>query len=76
MRMQERIKILDYLNKLKSILIELCNINVKVEDEDVALIMSIYLPNFFENIVQLFIIRKDTMKLEEVRLGFIVGIAP
>ena len=67
LRMQEGIELRDHLDKLNSILLELCNIDVKVEDEDAALILLVSLPNSFENFVQSFIVGKDTVKLEEVR---------
>ena len=45
----------------------MCNIDVKVEDEDTTVIMLVSMSNSFENFVQSFIIGKDTMKPEEVR---------
>uniref|UniRef100_A0A0D3BX66 CCHC-type domain-containing protein n=1 Tax=Brassica oleracea var. oleracea TaxID=109376 RepID=A0A0D3BX66_BRAOL len=65
--MQEGIELRDHFDKLNSILLELRNIDVKVEDEDATLILLVSLPNFFENFVQSFIVGKDTVKLEEVR---------
>ncbi|WZZ72241.1 hypothetical protein YC2023_083611 [Brassica napus] len=70
LRMQEGIELRDHLDKLNSILLELRNIDVKVEDEDAALIMLVSLSNSFENFMQSFIIGKNTMKLEEVRSVF------
>uniref|UniRef100_A0A0D3BS43 Reverse transcriptase Ty1/copia-type domain-containing protein n=1 Tax=Brassica oleracea var. oleracea TaxID=109376 RepID=A0A0D3BS43_BRAOL len=67
LRMQEGIEPRDHLDKLNSILLELRNIDVKVEDEDATLILLVSLPNSFENFVQSFIVGKDTVKLEEVR---------
>ena len=67
LRMQEGIELRDHLDKLNSILLELRNIDVKVEDEDAALILLVSLPNSFENFVQSFIVGKDTVRLEEVR---------
>ena len=69
LRMQEGIEHCDHLDKLNSILLELRNIDVKVEDEDTTLILLVSLPNYFENFVQSFIVGKDTVKLEEVRSG-------
>ena len=67
LRMQEGIELRDHLDKLNSILLELRNIDVKVEDEDAALILLVSLSNSFENFVQSFIVGKDTVRLEEVR---------
>lgn len=67
LRMQEDIELHDHLDMLNSILLELRNIDVKVEDEDATLILLVSLPNSFENFVQSFIVGKDTVKLEEVR---------
>ena len=57
----------DYSDQLNTILIELRNIDVKVEDEDAALILLVSLPLSYENFVQSFIVGKDTISLEEVR---------
>ena len=67
LRMKEGIKLRDYLDTLNSILRELRNIDVKLEDEDAAIIMLVSLPNSFENFLQSFIVGKDTVKLENVR---------
>ena len=67
LRMQEGIELRDHLDKLNSILLELHNIDVKVEDEGAALILLVSLPKSFENFVQSFIVGKDTVRLEEVR---------
>jgi len=48
-------------------MLDLRNIDVKVEDEDAALILLVSLPNSYENFVQSFIGSKDTVSLEEVR---------
>ncbi|KAJ4714843.1 Retrovirus-related Pol polyprotein from transposon TNT 1-94 [Melia azedarach] len=57
----------DHLDQLNTILLELRNIDVKVEDEDAALILLVSLPLSYENFVQSFIVGKDTVSLEEVR---------
>ncbi|KAJ4717199.1 Retrovirus-related Pol polyprotein from transposon TNT 1-94 [Melia azedarach] len=67
LRMQEGMPLRDHLDQLNTILLELRNIDVKVEDEDVALILLVSLPLSYENFVQSFIVGKDTVSLEEVR---------
>ncbi|KAJ4723126.1 Retrovirus-related Pol polyprotein from transposon TNT 1-94 [Melia azedarach] len=67
LRMQKGMPLRDHLDKLNTILLELRNIDVKVEDEDAALIMLVSLPLSYENFVQSFIVGKDTVSLEEVR---------
>lgn len=67
MRMQEGLPLRDHMDQLNTILLELRNIDVKVEDEDVALILLASLPLSYENFVQSFIIGKDIISLEEVR---------
>ncbi|KAJ4719824.1 Retrovirus-related Pol polyprotein from transposon TNT 1-94 [Melia azedarach] len=67
LRMQEGMPLRDHLDQLNTILLELRNIDVKVEDEDAALILLVSLPLSYENFVQSFIVGKDTVSLEEVR---------
>lgn len=52
LRMQEGTQLQDHLDSLNSILLDLRNIDVKVEDEDAALILLVSLPNSYENFVQ------------------------
>ncbi|KAJ4716980.1 Retrovirus-related Pol polyprotein from transposon TNT 1-94 [Melia azedarach] len=70
LRMQEGMPLRDHLDQLNTILLELRNIDVKVEDEDAALILLVSLPLSYENFVQSFIVGKDTVFLEEVRSSF------
>ena len=65
--MQEGTQLQDHLDSLNSIMLDLRNIDVKVEDEDAALVLLVSLPNSYENFVQSFIGSKDTVSLEEVR---------
>ncbi|KAJ4721172.1 Retrovirus-related Pol polyprotein from transposon TNT 1-94 [Melia azedarach] len=67
LRTQEAMPLRDHLDQLNTILLELRNIDVKVEDEDAALILLVSLPLSYENFVQSFIVGKDTVSLEEVR---------
>ena len=67
LRMQEGTPLRDHLDKLNKILLDLRNIDVKVEDEDAALILLVSLPESYENFVESFITGKDTLSLEDVR---------
>ena len=57
----------DRLDQLNTILLDLRNIEVKIEDEDAALILLVSLPPSYGNFVQLFIVAKDIVSLEEIR---------
>ena len=67
LRMAEGTQLREHLDQLNTLLLELRNIDVKIEDEDAALILLVSLPMSFENFVQSFIVGKDTASLEEVR---------
>ena len=67
LRMQEGTQLRDHLDQLNTLLLKLRNIDVKIEDEDAALILLVSLPQSYENFVQSFIVGKDTVTLEEVR---------
>lgn len=67
LRMQEGTPLRDHLDKLNKILLDLRNIDVKVEDEDAALILLVSLPESYENFVESFITGKDNLSLEDVR---------
>ena len=67
LRMEEGTPLRDHLDQLNTNLLDLRNIEVKVEDEDAALILLVSLPPLYQNFVQSFIVGKYTMSLEEVR---------
>lgn len=67
LRMNEGTTLKDHLDRLNSILFDLRNIDDKVNDEDVAVLLLISLPSSYENFVQPFIFNKDNISLEEVR---------
>jgi len=64
LRMQEGTPLRDHLDQLNTILLDLRNIEVKIEDEDAALILLVFLPSSYENFIQSFVVRKDTVSLE------------
>jgi hypothetical protein len=67
LRMQEGAALKDHLDELNSILMDLKNIEVQIDDEDAALILLVSLPPSFENLVNSFCVGRDTISLEEVR---------
>ncbi|CAL1359620.1 unnamed protein product [Linum trigynum] len=67
LRMQEVTPLRDHLEQLNSILLDLRNIDVKVDDEDGALILLVSLLSSYENFVDSFIAGKDSLSLEDVR---------
>ena len=66
-RSRHRHRMGDHLHQLNTILLDLRNIEVKIEDEDAALILLVSLPPSYENFMQSFIVGKDIVSLEEVR---------
>ncbi|GJT43737.1 retrovirus-related pol polyprotein from transposon TNT 1-94 [Tanacetum coccineum] len=57
----------DHLDALNSILMDLKNVEVKIDDKYAALILLLSLPLSFENFMNSFVVRKDTITLEDVR---------
>lgn len=64
--MQEGISLRDYLDILNKIL-DLRNVEVKVKDEDVALILLMSLPLSYENLVDSYIRGKETLNLKDTK---------
>nr|GEZ14009.1 retrovirus-related Pol polyprotein from transposon TNT 1-94 [Tanacetum cinerariifolium] len=65
--MKEGSALKDHLDALNSILMDLKNVEVKIVDEDAALILLVSLPPSFKNFVNSFGVGKDTITLEDVR---------
>jgi len=57
----------EYLDELNSILMELHDTNVKMEDKDLTMILLAYLPPFYANFVSALSVSKDSLTLEEVK---------
>ena len=55
------------MKKLNSNLLDLRNLDVKIDYEDVALIILVSLPSSYENFVESFVVGKDSLTLEEVK---------
>ena len=67
LRMEEGANLREHLDQMNTILLELRNIDVKIEDEDAALLLLVSLPLSYENFVESTIGGRDTITLEEVR---------
>ncbi|CAL1380356.1 unnamed protein product [Linum trigynum] len=67
LRMEEVTSLRNHLDQLNTILLDLRNIDVKVDDEDAALILLVSLPQSYENFFDSFIAGKDSLSLEDVR---------
>ena len=67
LRMNEGMSLSEHLDQLNSIFLYMCNIDIKIEDEDVALILLGPLPWSYGNFKESLISGKDSLSLEEVR---------
>ncbi|CAL1376211.1 unnamed protein product [Linum trigynum] len=67
LRMEEGTPLRNHLDQLNTILLDLRNIDVKVDGEDAALILLVSLPQSYENFVDSSIAGKDSLTLEDVR---------
>ncbi|GJW45985.1 hypothetical protein Tco_0077631 [Tanacetum coccineum] len=65
--MKEGSSLKENIDALNSIFMDLKNVEVKIKDEDVALVLLVLLPPFFESFVSSFFVAKDTITLEDVR---------
>ncbi|KAG6411687.1 hypothetical protein SASPL_129771 [Salvia splendens] len=63
----ESMPLWDHLKNLNKILLDLRNVDVKVEDRVAALILLVSLPELYENFVESFMTGKETLSLEDVR---------
>src|SRR5206468_7620739 len=66
-RMEEGSSIQEYVNRFDRIISDLKDIDVKVEDEDPALILLLSLPKSYENLVQTLMLVGDSLSMEETR---------
>ncbi|GJT67395.1 retrovirus-related pol polyprotein from transposon TNT 1-94 [Tanacetum coccineum] len=67
LRIKEGMTLKDHLDALNSILMDLKNVGVKIDNEDAALILLVSLPPSFVNFVNSFVVGKDTITLKDVR---------
>ena len=57
----------EHLDELNSILLELCDIDVKMEDKDLKMVLLTSSPPSYENFVSCLSVGKDSIILEEVK---------
>ncbi|GAA0178681.1 hypothetical protein LIER_29870 [Lithospermum erythrorhizon] len=69
LRIQEDTSLKNHLDHLNSILLDLHNIDIKIEDEDAALILLASLPMSYENFRESMTNDKDSLSLEEMRFA-------
>ncbi|CAL1382667.1 unnamed protein product [Linum trigynum] len=67
LRMQGGTPLREHLEHLNSILLDLRNIDVQVDDEDAVLILMVSLPSSYENFVDSLIVGKESVSLEDVK---------
>lgn len=66
LKMEAGANLMDHMNVFKGLLNQLERVGVKIEEEDRALLLLTSLPDTYDNIVDIFLYGKDTLKMEEV----------
>jgi hypothetical protein len=67
LKMKEGMPLCDHLDDFNRIILDLKNIDVKVDDEDQALILLCSLPDLFDNFVNSMLYGRDTISLADVK---------
>ena len=65
--MREGTTLEEHLDELNFVLIELCDIDVNMEDKDLAMILLATLPPSYKKFVSFVSVGKDYITLEEVK---------
>ena len=67
--MQECMPFCDHLDDFNKIILDLKNIDIKVDDDDQALILLCSLPDLFDNFVNSMMYSRDTISLVDVKFA-------
>ena len=70
-KMEEGTSIRDYVNKFDRIISDLKDIDVKIDEEDQALMLLLSLPESYENLVQTLMLVGDTLTIDETRTSLL-----
>ncbi|KAK9929136.1 hypothetical protein M0R45_026244 [Rubus argutus] len=64
LKMEEGANLVEHLNVFKGLLAQLTRVEVKVEEEDQALLLLTSFPNSYENIITTILYGKDILRLK------------
>ena len=67
LRMEQNSKVQDHINHFNRIILDLNGLGVKVEDEDLAIILLCSLPTAYENFVDTMLYGRDTISVNDVK---------
>ena len=67
--MQSGTPLQKHIEKVNSSLLDLHNLDVKIDDENATLILLVSLLSSFENFVESFTVYKDSLTIEEVNIA-------
>jgi len=73
LQMMEEVDFNQHLDKFNKITTDLASLEVKIEVEDKALILSASLPSSFDNIMTTPLFGKETLRLDEVVAAFLMN---
>lgn len=66
LKMKEDVNLLEHINVFNKLLDQLHKIDVKVEEEDIALLLPASLPNYYNNMVTTLLFGISTINLEDI----------